>query len=219
VRFQPGGRVRRAEDRYAARDALELIDVEYEPLPPVVDARRALDRTRRSSRRQGRCGKRHERQAPQPHLRLGGGRQGRTDGLRSADVVVAQDILYPRCIPHRSRPAARWPASTGRREANPLVQHPGPARAPDGVRQSPDCPSTRSVSSRHRGGFGNKVGIYPGYVCAIVGSIVTGHPVKWSGPLRKSAMSVVHARLTTCTARSRRPRTEDPRRAGRCAIA
>jgi len=32
-----------AEDRYCARDALELIDVEYEPLPPVVDARRALD--------------------------------------------------------------------------------------------------------------------------------------------------------------------------------
>ena len=29
-----------AEDRYAARDALELIDVEYEMLPPVVDARR-----------------------------------------------------------------------------------------------------------------------------------------------------------------------------------
>ena len=32
-----------AEDHYAARDALELIDVEYEPLPAVVDARRALD--------------------------------------------------------------------------------------------------------------------------------------------------------------------------------
>ena len=32
-----------AEDRYSARDALELIDVEYEPLPPVIDARRALD--------------------------------------------------------------------------------------------------------------------------------------------------------------------------------
>ena len=32
-----------AEDRYSARDALELIDVEYEPLPAVVDARRALD--------------------------------------------------------------------------------------------------------------------------------------------------------------------------------
>ncbi|MGH8939031.1 MAG: xanthine dehydrogenase family protein molybdopterin-binding subunit, partial [Actinomycetes bacterium] len=32
-----------AEDKYSARDALELIDVDYEPLPPVIDARRALD--------------------------------------------------------------------------------------------------------------------------------------------------------------------------------
>src|SRR5439155_1631098 len=32
-----------AEDRYAARDALELIDVEYDPLDPVIDARKALD--------------------------------------------------------------------------------------------------------------------------------------------------------------------------------
>src|ERR1700746_459721 len=32
-----------AEDRYSARDALELIEVEYEPLPPVVDASKALE--------------------------------------------------------------------------------------------------------------------------------------------------------------------------------
>src|SRR3979409_569167 len=31
-----------ADDRYCARDALELIDVEYEPLPVVVDARAAV---------------------------------------------------------------------------------------------------------------------------------------------------------------------------------
>ena len=29
------------------------------------------------------------------------------------------------------------------------------------------------------GGFGNKVGAYPGYICAAVASIVTGVPVKW----------------------------------------
>ena len=29
-----------AEDHYAARDALELIDVEYEPLPAIVNARK-----------------------------------------------------------------------------------------------------------------------------------------------------------------------------------
>src|SRR5712691_3349123 len=32
-----------ATDRYSARDAIELITVEYEPLPPVIDARAALD--------------------------------------------------------------------------------------------------------------------------------------------------------------------------------
>src|SRR5918996_6365352 len=32
-----------ADDHYSARDALELIDVEYEPLEAVVDARAALD--------------------------------------------------------------------------------------------------------------------------------------------------------------------------------
>ncbi len=29
------------------------------------------------------------------------------------------------------------------------------------------------------GGFGNKVGVYPGYMCSVVASIVTGRPVKW----------------------------------------
>ena len=47
-----------AQDRYSARDALELINVEYEPLPPVIDAERALDPgapvIRDDLRRQGR---------------------------------------------------------------------------------------------------------------------------------------------------------------------
>ena len=37
----------------------------------------------------------------------------------------------------------------------------------------------RIVSPDIGGGFGNKVGVYPGYICAIVASIVTGVPVKW----------------------------------------
>src|ERR671934_1536323 len=32
-----------ATDEYSARDALQLIDVDYEPLPAVVNARKALD--------------------------------------------------------------------------------------------------------------------------------------------------------------------------------
>ena len=37
----------------------------------------------------------------------------------------------------------------------------------------------RIISPDIGGGFGNKVGVYPGYVCSIVASIVTGVPVKW----------------------------------------
>ena len=44
-----------ADDRYAARDALELIEVSYEELPVVVDARTALDPGRAGDpRRHGR---------------------------------------------------------------------------------------------------------------------------------------------------------------------
>src|SRR5699024_5692811 len=32
-----------AEDRYAARDALDLIDVEYEELPVIIDQEKALE--------------------------------------------------------------------------------------------------------------------------------------------------------------------------------
>ena len=55
-----------AQDRYSARDALELIHVEYEPLPPVVDARAGTG--------PGRAGdpRRPAGQGRQPHLRLGG---------------------------------------------------------------------------------------------------------------------------------------------------
>jgi carbon-monoxide dehydrogenase large subunit len=44
------------------------------------------------------------------------------------------------------------------------------------------------------GGFGNKVGIYPGYVCAIVGSIVTGKPVKWVEDRSENLMTTSFAR-------------------------
>ena len=44
------------------------------------------------------------------------------------------------------------------------------------------------------GGFGNKVPVYPGYVCAIVGAIVTGRPVKWMEDRSENLMSTGFAR-------------------------
>ena len=84
-----------AEDRYSARDALELIEVEYEPLPPVVDA------TQGARPGRARHPRRHRGQDRQPHLRLGG-RRPRPRPTRCsprAEVVVTQDMLYPRVHP------------------------------------------------------------------------------------------------------------------------
>ena len=69
-----------AEDRYAAADGVELVEVEYEELPAIVDPFKAMAR-RRAGAARGHRGQDRRRprpaQAPQPHLQLGGGRQGR----------------------------------------------------------------------------------------------------------------------------------------------
>src|SRR6185436_1408558 len=52
----------------------------------------------------------------------------------------------------------------------------------------------RVISPDVGGGFGNKVPIYPGYVCSIVGSIVTGKPVKWMEDRSENLMSTGFAR-------------------------
>ena len=52
----------------------------------------------------------------------------------------------------------------------------------------------RVVSPEIGGGFGNKVGVYPGYVCSIVASIVTGRPVKWIENRMDNLMATAFAR-------------------------
>ena len=96
-----------AQDRYSARDALELITVEYEPLPVVIDARSALDPGAPVIR---------DDLDGKPDNRIfdwAAGDQAATDAVfAAADVVVACDMLYPRSIPRRWRPAARSPTWT-----------------------------------------------------------------------------------------------------------
>ena len=153
-----------ADDHYAARDALELIDVEYEPLPAVVDAAQGARRRRAGHpRRQG-------GQDRQPHLRLGGRRRGGDRRACSPTPTSSspQDMLYPRVHPAPMEtcgavadygPGHRQAARSGARPRRRT-------RTARSTRSWPACPSTRSRSSRRDigGGFGNKVPIYPGYV-------------------------------------------------------
>ena len=52
----------------------------------------------------------------------------------------------------------------------------------------------RIVSPDLGGGFGNKVPVYPGYLCAIAASMVTGRPVKWMEDRSENLMSTTFAR-------------------------
>ena len=114
-----------AEDRYAARDALALIEVEYEPLAPVVDARRALDAD-------APAGPRREAGDRQPHLRLGVRRRGgHRRRVRRGRARSACDMLYPRVHPAPLETCGTVASMDPvERQAHGVRHHPGPARAP-----------------------------------------------------------------------------------------
>ncbi|WP_173065187.1 aerobic carbon-monoxide dehydrogenase large subunit [Phytohabitans houttuyneae] len=181
-----------AEDRYAARDALELIDVEYEPLTAVVDARRALDPDAPVIRDD------KEGQADNHIFDWGAGDEAATDAVfASAEVVVAQDVLYPRVHPaplETCGAIADFDAVTGKLTIWCNTQAPHAHRTVYALVAGLPEHKIRVISPDVGGGFGNKVPIYPGYVCAIVGSIVTGKPVKWMEDRSENLMSTGFAR-------------------------
>ncbi|HEX2498502.1 MAG TPA: aerobic carbon-monoxide dehydrogenase large subunit [Actinomycetes bacterium] len=181
-----------AEDRYAARDALELIEVDYEPLPAVADARRALDPDAPVIRddKEGRTDNHiFDWQA---------GDKDRTDQVfAGAEVVVAEDMLYPRSHPaplETCGAVADFDKVTGKLTLWTTSQAPHAHRTVYALVAGLPEQKIRVISPDIGGGFGNKVPIYPGYVCAIVGSIVAGHPVKWMEDRSENLMSTGFAR-------------------------
>ncbi|MET8584124.1 aerobic carbon-monoxide dehydrogenase large subunit [Streptomyces collinus] len=181
-----------ADDRYAARDALELIDVEYEPLPAVVDARRALDPDAPLIRDD------KDQQSDNHIFDWSAGDEQRTDEVfAAADVVLEQDMLYPRVHPaplETCGTVADMDAVTGKLTVWSTTQAPHAHRTIYAMVAGIPEHKIRIISPDIGGGFGNKVGIYPGYVCAVVGSIVTGKPVKWMEDRSENLMSTSFAR-------------------------
>ncbi|HEY2444089.1 MAG TPA: aerobic carbon-monoxide dehydrogenase large subunit [Streptosporangiaceae bacterium] len=181
-----------AEDRYAARDALELIDVDYEPLPPVVDAHHALDPDAPVIRDD------IEGKADNRIFDWEAGDRARTDEIfAAADVVLAQDMLYPRVHPaplETCGTVADLDPVTGKLTVWSTSQAPHAHRTMYALVTGLPEHKIRIISPDVGGGFGNKVGIYPGYICAVVGSIITGHPVKWMEDRSENLMSTSFAR-------------------------
>jgi carbon-monoxide dehydrogenase large subunit len=181
-----------AEDRYAARDALELINVEYEPLPAVIDAEHALD-PGAPVIRDDVPGKANN------HIFdwAAGDRAAADAAFAAADVVVAQDMLYPRVHPaplETCGAVADMDEVTGKLTVWSTSQAPHAHRTLYSLFLGLPEHKIRIISPDIGGGFGSKAPVYPGYICAIVGSQVTGRPVKWMEDRSENLMSTAFAR-------------------------
>jgi aerobic carbon-monoxide dehydrogenase large subunit len=184
-----------ADDHYSARDALELIDVEYEPLEAVVDARRALA--------PGVAVIRDDREAHDParpnHVFdwESGDAAATAAAFARADVVVEQDMIFPRSHPAPMETCgalAEFEPVGGKLTVWCTTQAPHAHRTLYTLITGLPEHKIRVVSPDVGGGFGNKVPVYPGYVCAIAGSMLSGRPVKWVEDRSENLMSTGFAR-------------------------
>lgn len=179
-----------ADDRYIAADALELVEVEYEILPPMVDPYKAMDADAPIVRPDlvsgdGASADSIEGQSPHPNKIFQwevGDKQDTDDIFSRAPVVVKEDMYYPRVHPtplETCGSVAAFDPVKGNLTVYLTSQAPHVVRTVvsslSGIPES----KVRIVSPDIGGGFGNKVGIYPGYVVSIVASIVLGVPVKF----------------------------------------
>jgi len=175
-----------AEDRYIAADAVDLVAVEYEELPVLVDPFKAelpdapVLREDIADAKEGAHGPRRH---PNHIFTWEQGDKAATESILDEAPVVAEEMVYY----HRTHPCPMETcgAVASMDKVNGKLTLWGTFQAPHVVRTVASILSgiaehnIRVVSPDIGGGFGNKVGVYPGYVCAIVASIVTGKPVKW----------------------------------------
>jgi aerobic carbon-monoxide dehydrogenase large subunit len=166
-----------AESAYVAKDALELIDVEYEPLPALTTPQQALEEDAPVIRDD------KEGQASNLIYDWEAGDKEATDrAFAEADQVVELDTFYPRCHPSPLECCgcvADVNPATGKATIYMTSQAPHAIRTLFALVAGLPEQNIRVISPDIGGGFGNKVPIYPGYVVATAASLLLGKPVKW----------------------------------------
>ncbi len=175
-----------AEDRYIASDATELVDVEYEALPCIVDPFKSMDPDApilREDIKDKMVGAHGPRKHPNHIFEWQIGDKEATDAVfANADVTIKEML-----VDHRTHPSpletCQSVASFDKVKGELTLW--GTFQAPHVIRTVVSLISGLPEHKIHviapdiGGGFGNKVGAYAGYVCSVVGSIVLGVPVKW----------------------------------------
>ncbi len=177
-----------ATDRYKAQDALEFVEVDYEPLDVIVDMETAL-----------------EEGAPLVHEDLGTNEcfsmpmevGDVDDAFNRADVVVKERYIQQRLIPNAIEP-----------RATVALQDPGhdgyvvytatqvPHLAKIVLSLSTGIPENqiRVVAPDVGGGFGSKLNIYREEILALVLTKKLGTPIKWVEDRSENYQATIHGR-------------------------
>ncbi len=175
-----------ARDRYTAADALEAIDVDYEPLPPVLDMRSAL-----------------ADDSPKVHASTQGNRSfewvfsnGDLDAaFRDAPVVIERNYVQQRLIPTAMEPRAVVCAPNG--EEFTLwssTQIPHVLRVMLALVTGIPEQNLRVIAPDVGGGFGSKLQVTAEEVLALLVARRLRRPVKWTESRSEGNMTVHHGR-------------------------
>ena len=173
-------------DRNVVSDGIEAVEVDYQELPVLVDPHKAMDDDapiiRDEIADQDDAGQ-GPRKHPNHIFNWQAGDAEATDAaFADADVTVSERIVYPRCVPcpiETCGCVADMDPITGKLTLYGTFQAPHVVRTIVSLISGLAEHNIRVIAPDIGGGFGNKVGAYPGYVCSVVASIVLKVPVKW----------------------------------------
>jgi aerobic carbon-monoxide dehydrogenase large subunit len=188
ARFQGDGvAVVIAESRALAKDAAELVEVDYEPLPSVASAEKALAEG-----------------APLVHEDLGTNEcyvwKLETDdfqaALDSADVVVTRRYFQPRLIPNAIEPRGlvAQVGPTGEVTLWSATQVPHILRFALQLVLGISESKIRVIAPDVGGGFGSKLNVYAEEALAVALAKRLGRPVKWTEERAENYQATIHGR-------------------------
>lgn len=178
-----------ARDRYAAADALEAVEVDYEPLPPVLDLEAAL-----------------AEDAPLVHADKGTNRsyvwplktgEDYETVKRRADVVVTRRFHQQRLIANAMEPRAVVVtplAASGEYTVYSATQVPHILRVMLATVTGIPEQKLRVVAPDVGGGFGSKLQVYGEEAVALEVARRLGRPVKWTESRSEGYLATHHGR-------------------------
>lgn len=178
-----------ARERYAAADALETIEVDYTPLPPVLDLEAALVEG-----------------APLVHADKGTNRcydwplatgESYRAVRQRADVVLERRYLQQRLIPNAMEPRAVVVTpldASGEYTLYSATQIPHILRIMLSVVTGVPEHKLRVVAPDVGGGFGSKLQVYGEEAIALAVARELGRPVKWTESRSEGFLATHHGR-------------------------